>query len=314
MPLIGLLLPYGFEVCSLTPVAVFEAANAELGEPFYDVRVLSDRGGRIAGSFGVAIATQALGGEAYDTLLVAGAPDVVSTTPLAQARLRMVAARSGRVASLRLGAFALAEAGLLDGRRATTHATHAHALQQRFPAIRVDADCLFTQEDPVWTSAGMTAGVDLALHLIERDVGRDCVQRVAARLMIPMLRSGAHPQHSAALDLQATSDRVATALEFARNNLRRKLTVEDLAEVARLSPRQFSRIFRNQTGCSPARAIEKLRLEAACVLIRQGRLPFETIAGETGFGDEERMRRAFTRDVGQAPRAIRRMAQMARAA
>jgi transcriptional regulator GlxA family with amidase domain len=314
MQLIGLLLPDTFEVCSFTPFSVFEAANAVLDAPAYKLRVLSENGGAITGSFGVEVITHRFDTDDYDTLLVAGAPSVSSTTPHLRALLQTVAAKAGRVASIRLGAFALAEAGLLSGRRATTHWAHADELQSRFPDIRVDADCIFTEDGSIWTAAGMNAGVDLALRLIERDFGHDCVQQVASRLMVQTVRGGGQSQHSASLDLSAKSDRVEMALDHARRNLRMKLTVEELADAARLSPRQFSRIFSAQTGCSPARAVEKLRLEAAGILIRQGRLPFEIIAGETGFGDCERMRRAFTRGVGHPPRAIRQMAQVERLA
>jgi transcriptional regulator GlxA family with amidase domain len=312
MQLIGLFLPENFEVCSFTPFAVFEAANAVLDQPAYRLRVLSEYGGSLTGAFGVEVITCPFRAEDYDTLVVAGAPSVTSTSAHFRAVLQSVAQTAGRVASIRLGTFALAEAGLLKGRRATTHWAHADELQSRFPETQVDADCIFTEDGPFWTAAGMNAGVDLALRLIERDFGGACVQLVAARLMVQNLRAGGQSQHSASLGLRVKSDRIEMALEYARRNLRMKLTVEDLADAARLSPRQFSRLFNAQTGCSPARAVERLRLEAAAILIRQGRLPFETIAGETGFGDGERMRRAFTRGMGQPPRAVRRTAQEAR--
>src|SRR3981081_4488256 len=150
----------------------------------------------------------------------------------------------------------------------------------------------------------MTAGIDLALGLVERDVGPEAARVVAKALVVHHRRAGGQSQHSALLELDAKSDRVQDALVFARRNLHEPLSVERLAEAARLSPRQFSRVFRIETGQSPARAIENLRLEAARLALEQGRRPVEAIAKETGFGDRERMRRAFLRAFGQTPQAL----------
>jgi transcriptional regulator GlxA family with amidase domain len=210
-----------------------------------------------------------------------------------------------RIASICIGAFTLAQAGLLDGRRATTHWLYGRELQSRFPKIRVEIDRIFIADGPVWTSAGMTAGIDLALGLVERDVGPEAARVVAKALVVHHRRAGGQSQHSALLELDAKSDRVQEALVFARRNLHEPLSVERLAEAARLSPRQFSRVFRIETGQSPARAIENLRLEAARLALEQGRRPIEAIAKETGFGDRERMRRAFLRAFGQTPQAVR---------
>ena len=151
-------------------------------------------------------------------------------------------------------------------------------------------------------------GIDLALGLIERDLGKQAAQRTARVLVVHHRRAGGQSQHSAMLQLDAKSDRVQIALAFAKQNLREPLTVELLAEAARLSPRQFSRVFRTETGLSPAKAIENLRLEAARFMLQQGRLPIEEIARETGFGDRERMRRSFLRTFGESPRALRNAA------
>lgn len=154
----------------------------------------------------------------------------------------------------------------------------------------------------------MTAGIDLALSLVERDIGREKARDAARTMVVHHRRAGGQSQHSALLDLDAKSDRVQNALQFARRNLGASLTVEKLAEAACLSPRQFSRVFRDETGLSPAKAIESLRLEAARLMLEQGRLPLETIAAESGFGDRERMRRSFVRTFGQSPQAIRNAA------
>ena len=210
-----------------------------------------------------------------------------------------------RIASICTGAFALGEAGLLDGRRATTHWLFAKELQRRFPKASVEVDRIFIADGQVWTSAGMTAGLDMALGLVERDVGPEKAREAARTLVLHHRRAGGQSQHSTLLDLDAKSDRVQNALQYARRNLGRPLSVEELADAACLSPRQFSRVFRAETGLSPAKAIENLRLEAARLMLEQGRLPIETIAIETGFGDRERMRRSFVRTFGQTPRAIR---------
>jgi transcriptional regulator GlxA family with amidase domain len=203
----------------------------------------------------------------------------------------------------------LAEAGILDGRRVTTHWAHARALQKRFPLAKVEEDRIFIVDGPVWTSAGMSAGIDLALSMVEKDLGADVAQMVSKLLVIHHRRAGGQSQHSALLELDAKSDRIQTALEYAKQNLRTPLTVERLADVAHLSPRQFSRAFQVETGQSPAKAVENLRVEAARVMMEQGRHPIDVVANETGFADRERMRRAFLRAYGQPPQTMRRNAR-----
>ena len=151
----------------------------------------------------------------------------------------------------------------------------------------------------------MTAAVDMALGLVERDMGADMARATAKIMVVHHRRAGGQSQHSAMFELDAKTDRVQDALAFARKNLREPLTVEQRAQAARLSPRQFTRVFRLETGQSPARAVENLRLEAARYILEQGRLPVEEIARESGFGDRERMRRSFLRTYGQTPQAIR---------
>jgi transcriptional regulator GlxA family with amidase domain len=256
----------------------------------------------------MAIDTDLLGAGSYDTLLVGAAPEIVPATPRMLDFLRDAVTSTRRLASICIGAFTLAEAGILDGRRATTHWAYAQELQRRFPKVRVEMDRIFIADGPVWTSAGMTAGIDLALGLVERDMGADIARATAKTLVVHHRRAGGQSQHSAMLELDAKSDRVQDALAFARKNIREALTVEQLADAARLSPRQFSRVFRAETGQSPAKAIENLRLEAARLMLEQGRLHIEEIAQATGFGDRERMRRSFLRAYGQAPQAIRNAA------
>jgi transcriptional regulator GlxA family with amidase domain len=302
---VGLLLPTGFSVLSFAPIAVFETANGVAAERFYDIHVVSETGKRVANSLGRSMDTELLGERSYDTLLLGAATEIVPPTPRTIGFLRDAAATTRRIASICIGAFALAEAGLLDGRRATTHWAYAQELQQRFPKVRVEMDRIFVADGPIWTSAGMTAGIDLALGLIERDIGQDIARATARTMVVHHRRAGGQSQHSAMLELDAKSDRVQTALAYARRNLREPLTVEKLAEAACLSPRQFGRVFKAGTGQSPAKAIENLRLEAARFMLEQGRLPVEEIARETGFGDRERMRRSFLRTFGRTPQAVR---------
>lgn len=308
MQLIGLFVPQDFEASAFAPLSVFQAANAVLGEDRYVTRLLSEHGGRVCGAFGVELMTQPIGVPAFDTLIVAGAGLVEPGNASVTEFLNAAVARVRRIVCIRLGAFALAEAGLLDGRRATTHWAFTDELQRRYPAVRVEHDSIFVEDGAVWTSAGMTAGVDLAMGLIERDIGTEATREVGRHLVVGQRRYGRNQQRPETIANEPRSDRVQMALSHARANLRSALTVDELADAARLSPRQFSRVFGEETGCSPARAVERIRLDAARLLVSQGRLAIDTIANETGFGDPERMRRAFQRAFGQSPRAMRRLA------
>jgi len=305
---VALLVPDAFATLSFAPLAVFEVANAILEEPFYEVHVASATGGRLANSFGMAIETECVTEATFDTLLVGSPPDLRTPSPQMLSFLRRALTNTRRIASICVGAFILGEAGLLDGRRATTHWLFAKDLQRRYPKATVEVDRIFIADGQVWTSAGMTAGMDMALSLVERDIGSQKTRDAARTLVMHHRRAGGQSQHSALLELDAKSDRVQKALLFARRNLNTPLSVEKLAEEACLSPRQFSRVFRAETGLSPAKAIENLRLEAARLMLEQGRLPLESIASETGFGDRERMRRTFIRAFGQAPQAVRNAA------
>jgi transcriptional regulator GlxA family with amidase domain len=205
----------------------------------------------------------------FDTLMVGGSAVVGALTPGVIKFLRQALGRCRRVAATCVGAFVLAEAGLLDGRRATTHWNRARELQARFPKVKVEEDRIFIIDGPVWTSAGMTAGIDLALAMIEKDLGADVARVVARKLVVYHRRAGGQSQFSALLELEPKSDRIQSALEYAKRNLDAALTVKQLAEAAHLSPRQFSRAFRAETGQSPAKAVENLRVEAARLMMEQ---------------------------------------------
>jgi len=216
---------------------------------------------------------------------------------------------SRRITSICSGAFVLAEAGLLEGRRATMHWAHASEFRARFPNVITEEDRIFVNDGPIWTSAGMTAGIDLALALLDNDLGADAAKMVARLLVMNQRRLGGQMQHSALLDMTPKSDRIESVLTHIRRNLRNPLTIEELAEVANLSPRQFSRAFLAETGQSPAKAVEQLRLEAARFMIEQGRHTINVVAQETGFADRERMRRAFLRTFGVPADVLRRSAR-----
>ena len=309
MQRIGFIVLPGFQVMSFAAASVFEFANKEMGEPVYDVHLLSETGEAIRSSIGISVATEPFDDANFDTLIVGGSAVIGSLTPGVIKFLRQALARCRRVAATCTGAFILAEAGLLDGRRATTHWNRARELQARFPKVKVDEDRIFIIDGPVWTSAGMTAGIDLALAMIEKDLSAEVARIVARKLVVYHRRAGGQSQFSALLELEPKSDRIQSALAYAKRNLDTALTVGQLAEAAHLSPRQFSRAFRAETGQSPAKAVENLRLEAARLMMEQSRHPIDTIARQTGFADRDRMRRAFLRAFGQPPQAIRRNAR-----
>ena len=200
----------------------------------------------------------------------------------------------------------LAAAGLLDGRRATTHWRMAGVMQRLHPAVKVESDRIHIQDGPVWTSAGISAGIDLALALIEDDLGIELARAVARELVVYHRRPGGQSQFSSLLEMDPPSTRISQALVYAREHLHEELDVDRLAEVACLSRRQFDRAFAAETGQTPAKAVEKLRVETARLRVEEGSESLEAIARATGFADPERMRRAFIRVFGLPPQAIRR--------
>jgi transcriptional regulator GlxA family with amidase domain len=311
---LGIIVFPGFQILDLAAVCVFEMANL-LGErKTYDVVLLSEQGGSVISSSGIAVQTEPFGDPAWDTVLLAG--DNETATP-SEGLVKFVfeaAAASRRIASICTGAFVLAAAGVLDGRRATTHWATARQLQRRYPAVKVEEDRIFVADGKVWTSAGMTACIDLALALVEADLGFELSKAVAQKMVVYHRRTGGQSQFSAMLELESKSDRIRLALDYAKRNLRKSLSVGELAAVANLSSRQFSRAFRAETGQSPAKAIESLRVEAAKALVEESRHAIDVVARETGFADPERMRRAFIRKFGHPPQTFRRVANRASSA
>jgi len=310
MQRIGFTVSPGFQTMSLAVASVFEFANMEIGKPAYDVHLLSETGGSIRTSMGMSITAEPFDDSNFDTLIVSGTTVIEPSTPGLITFVQQALGRYRRVAATCTGAFILAEAGVLDGRRATTHWYHARDLQARFPNVKVEEDRIFIIDGPVWTSAGMTAGIDLALAMVEKDLGVDVARAVARKLVVYHRRAGGQSQFSALLELEPKSDRIQNALAYAKRSLDKPLTVRQLAEAAHLSPRQFSRAFHAETGQSPAKAVENLRVEAARLMMEQSRHPIDLIARQTGFVDRDRMRRAFLRAFGQPPQVIRRNARI----
>jgi transcriptional regulator GlxA family with amidase domain len=311
MQQIGFVVFPGFQVMGFTAVTVFEVANMAIGETFYEVTLLSEKGGMVRSSAGINVETETFSDRVFDTIFVGTGTKLSPTSPRLTEFVRHAMKTSRRIVAPCVGAFSLAEAGVLDGRRASTHWYFAQDLQARFPKVKVEQDRIYVIDGPVWTSAGMTATIDLALAMVERDLGLEVARSVARKLVVYHRRAGGQSQFSTLLELEPKSDRIQRALTYARNNLRNELSVEELAGVANLSPRQFSRAFRAETAQSPAKAIENLRVEAARVLMEQGRQSMDEIAHEAGFDDRERMRRAFLRVLGQPPQLIRRHARTA---
>ncbi|GFM87679.1 transcriptional regulator [Pseudomonas cichorii] len=296
-----------FQALSLSLGSVFECANLLRGEAVYDFQVISETGGAVMSSQGFSVNTAAFDPAGYHTVIVSGFLEVGVPSSSLLDCVRSVSSQSRRVASLCTGIFVLAEAGLLEGKRATTHWMHVPAFKKRFPDIQLEEDRLFVVDGQAWTGAGMSAGIDLALAMVENDFGSDLARQVARKLVIPQRRSSEQSQLSTLLELAPKSDRVQLVLAYARENLRSDLSVEALAEVARLSPRQFSRVFREETGETPAKAVERLRVESARIMMETSRHPVEVVAREAGFGDRERMRQAFLRAFGQSPQMMQKL-------
>jgi len=289
------------------PAQVFATAD-EMGSPAggYSLTVVSPTGGVVATSSGIAIATAppAAARGPIDTLVIAGGPGAraaVADRALI-ARIRGWSKRARRTCSVCTGAFLLAEAGLLDGKRAATHWSRCAELQARYPRVRVEPDPIFVRDGALWSSAGVTAGIDLALALVEDDLGHELAMRVARGLVVFLKRPGGQSQFSAPLSAQTADDHALDALHgWMAAHLDADLRVERLAARAGMSPRTFARVYAAKLGTTPAKTVERLRVEAARRAIEEGGAPIKQIAHRCGFGDEERMRRAFVRRLGVSP-------------
>ena len=295
------------------PIQVFTAANEQTAKGRapapYTIRVIAPDGAQIRATSGLTFATAPLPGiaEPLDTLIVAGGQGVMRAAEDPHL-VGWVSARAGaarRTASVCTGAFLLAAAGLLDRRRAVTHWEYCDLLGRRYPAVTVDPDPIFIHDGPVWSSAGVTAGIDLSLALVEEDLGRAIALGVARHLVMFLKRPGGQAQFSAALSLQSTDDRFADLHDWLAEHLAEDLSLSRLAALSGMSERTFLRRYRDATGLTPARAIERLRVEAARQLLTETQLPSKRIAARCGFGSEETMRRSFARLQAVSPQDYR---------
>lgn len=315
---IGILI---FERCQIVDATgaagVFGVANEILKaagqpSPFYDLCFIAPSVGAIKTSAGVSLfADLPLSSRhaAFDTFICAGGKGTQKfiEDDKVIAAVARVAARADRVVSVCSGAFILAKAGLLDGRRAVTHWAHCERLANEFPAITVDAAPIFIKDGNVFTSAGVTAGMDLALALVEADLGRDIALAAARDMVMFFKRPGSQAQFSTHLSAQmAQTGSIRDVQLWLLDNLGREIDVEKLAEKTAMSSRTFYRHFKKSTGMTPARFLTQSRLDAARRLIEESTLQIKVIAAECGFGDIERMRRAFQRDYGISPDDYRR--------
>ncbi len=310
--MIGVLVFPDFQLLDAAgPISVFEIGARFAGQP-PSIRVLAATPGPVKSSSGVEMLARGLkAAGSISTLIVAGGEgvDAAATCDKTLAFVRAVTKRGVRVASVCSGAYMLAEAGLLDGRRATTHWQRTRQFLSIFPQVKWEPDRIFVRDGNIWSSAGITAGIDLALALVAEDYGEEIAQKTARQLVLYHRRSGGQSQFSSLLELKAPSGRFGPLLSWAREHLDAPLTVENLAEQAGMSSRHFARAFIAETGTSPSKAVERLRIEVARQRVQSSSEAIERVAEATGFRDPERMRRAFIRAFGQPPQSLRRAAR-----
>lgn len=295
------------------PWGVFTTANDVLGpgKRTYDLHLLTTSRARVfAGDgrlrLGGAVNYKRFSGS-VDTLIVPGGsgPQALSDCSVLN-WLRTQSRRARRTASICTGAFLLAQAGLLDGKRATTHWKFVASLARQYPSITVEPDRIYVQDQNTYSSAGVTAGMDLALALVEEDLGCACALQVAQMLVLFLRRPGGQSQFSALLSSQRTDSKpIRELLVWITENLRRDLSVENLAAQAKMSPRSFARVFLREVGTSPAHFVEQLRVEAARRSLEASAKSLEEVAAAAGFRSAESMRRAFHRCLGISPGAYR---------
>ncbi|GAB2868827.1 GlxA family transcriptional regulator [Pseudoduganella ginsengisoli] len=289
------------------PLQALCTANRSSGRALYDTVVVSASGGLITTSAGLPVMTQplsALDGVAVDTVIAAGgcAGDEFYAPPQLAAWVARRAPDVRRVCSVCTGAFVLAAAGQLDGRVAATHWAWTGKLQQLHPRVQVDAERIFVRDGNVWTSAGVSAGIDLALALIEEDYGHRVAITAARQMVVYMKRSGGQSQFSAPLAAQEKSGgRFAELHAWMAAHLHEELTVERLAAQAGMAPRTFARSYGAQMGVTPGKMVETMRLEAARRALEETSLPLKSIAARNGYVDEQNLRRAFQRHLGISP-------------
>ena len=298
------------------PVEALDTANALAGSPAYRVELVTPAGQGVRLSNGLVLSAAPLPDPPprHDTLVIAGGVGTRAAVgdPHVVEWVACASRRAARTVSVCTGAYLLAQAGLLDGRRATTHWRYCEALARRHPQIDIDPDAIYVRDGDLWTSAGVTAGIDLTLALIEEDLGRATALAVAQELVVFLKRPGGQSQFSQAL---AAQDAIRPALRdlqaWIAGNLDADLSVAALAARAHLSERSFARAFRRETGRTPAAHVESLRVERARLLLEDGAQSLDAVARASGFRSAEVLRRAFHRHLGVSPAAYRERFRLA---
>ncbi|MBU2993687.1 helix-turn-helix domain-containing protein [Octadecabacter sp. 1_MG-2023] len=292
------------------PLQVFNDAKLPDGTPAYDVHLLSDMGGLLSTDTVCRIETKAVAEcqvANWDTVLVSGGNSAYEAmqSDILCSYINTSAASCRRLGSICLGAFVLAACGRLSGRRATTHWDGVAKLSADYSDICVQDDAIFVEDNGIWTSAGVTAGIDMAIEMVRRDLGTAEAVRIAKSLLLPMLRSGGQRQFSRVLAAQtaSSSHRFSELVEFIASNLKDHISVAKMAAKAGMSERNFSRKFVVEIGVSPAQFVEKLRVEHAAAMLHQNEISLATVRAEAGFTNDENMRRAFQRQLSVSPSA-----------
>jgi transcriptional regulator GlxA family with amidase domain len=296
----------GFQLLDAAgPIAVFEMAE-RFRPDSYTIEVVAPGGGIVRSSSGVCLAATPIEQRRFDTVIVSGGN--LAQVEAGQTDISTLLGNDAwrRAAGVCSGAFFLADAGLLDGRLATTHWAAAERFRLRYPKVRLDADRMFIRDGNLWTSAGISAGIDLALALVEDDLGPAIARRTAQQLVVHQRRHGGQSQYSVLVEQGGKTGRFCDLIGWMRSRLAEPMTVERLAERAAMSPRNFARAFVTEIGATPAKVVEGLRLEAARIAVETSHLNLDHIAASTGFGDSNRMRRAFVRSFGMSPQSLRR--------
>src|SRR4030081_784182 len=310
--MIGVLVFPDFQLLDAAgPISVFEIAARFAGaDP--SIKVLAATPGPVRSSSGVELLARGLRPSgAISTLIVAGGEGgrAAATCKKTLAFVRAMTKRGVRIASVCSGAYILAEAGILDGRRATTHWQRTRHFLATYPKVKLEPDRVFVRDGNIWSSAGITAGIDLALAMAAEDFGDEVAQETARQLVLHERRAGGQSQFSSLLELKAPAGRFAPLLTWAREHLDAPLWVEDLAEHAGMSARDFSRAFIAETGTTPSKAVERLRIEVARQRGQYSSEAIERVAQLTGFRDPKGKRQAFIRPFGHPPQSLRRAAR-----
>jgi transcriptional regulator GlxA family with amidase domain len=298
-----------FQILDATgPIAAFEIAERYCPGT-YTLRVVAVSPGPVVSSSGASVLASPLcRAESVDTLIIAGGNGTRAAALCGKTRrfVSACAGRARRVASVCSGTYVLAAAGLLDGRRATTHWSVTTDFSRRFPGVRLEPDRIYVRDGKIWSSAGITAGIDLALALIGEDLGDDIARLTAQQLVVYHRRPGGQSQFSPLLEMERTDGRFGKLWDHVRTHLRDPLSVAELAQVSCMSPRNFSRVFKEEVGVAPAKAVERLRVDTARAALERGGPSIQQVAAACGFGNPERMRRSFLRVLGAPPSALKR--------